>query len=138
VVADQLEHDAIRTAALDYIEGWYSGDPGRMRQSLHPELAKRIQRQGPGGRLAVENLDAETLVQLTAGGTGKTDPRKRSDAAILDVFGRAASVRVDAGAWVDFLHMIKTDEGWKIINVLWELRDDTPTPAQRTSPIKDL
>lgn len=129
MVAEQLEHDAIRMAALDYIEGWYSGDPARMRQSVHPELAKRIQRQGRGGRLAVENLDAETLVQLTAEGTGKTDPRKRSDAAILNVFRRAASVRVDAGAWVDFLHMIKTDEGWKIINVLWELRDDTPTPS---------
>jgi hypothetical protein len=58
-VADQLEHDAIRMAALDYIEGWYSGDPGRMRQSLHPQLAKRIQRQGREGRLAVENLDAK-------------------------------------------------------------------------------
>jgi hypothetical protein len=38
-------------------------------------------------------------------------------------------VRVDAGAWVDFLHMIKTDEGWKIINVLWELRDHTLAPS---------
>lgn len=27
---------AIRTAALDYIEGWYDGDAARMERSLHP------------------------------------------------------------------------------------------------------
>ena len=42
-VAD-LEGDkvAIREAVLDYIEGWYSGDPARMERALHPDLAKRI------------------------------------------------------------------------------------------------
>ena len=32
---------AIRAAALDYIEGWYTGDGARMRRALHPQLAKR-------------------------------------------------------------------------------------------------
>jgi hypothetical protein len=42
---------------------------------------------------------------------------------VLDVFGRAASVRVDATGWVDYLHLIQTATGWKIINVLWERRE---------------
>ena len=29
---------AIRATALDYIEGWYTGDPVRMERALHPEL----------------------------------------------------------------------------------------------------
>jgi hypothetical protein len=28
--------------ALDYIEGWYTGDAARMERALHPDLAKRI------------------------------------------------------------------------------------------------
>jgi hypothetical protein len=32
---------AIRQAAVDYIEGWYTGDADRMERALHPDLAKR-------------------------------------------------------------------------------------------------
>jgi hypothetical protein len=30
-------------------------------------------------------------------------------------------VRIDAGAWVDFLQLAKWNGEWKIVNVLWEL-----------------
>jgi len=40
---------AIRQAALDYIEGWYGGDAGRMERALHPELVKRIIRADSTG-----------------------------------------------------------------------------------------
>src|SRR6185436_15891545 len=33
---------AIRQAALDYIEGWWEGNPERMARAVHPELVKRI------------------------------------------------------------------------------------------------
>ena len=29
----------VRQAALDYIEGWYTGDGTRMRRAVHPALA---------------------------------------------------------------------------------------------------
>jgi hypothetical protein len=41
---------------------------------------------------------------------------------ILDIFENAASVRVDASDWVDYLHLAKVNGRWVIINVLWELR----------------
>jgi Putative lumazine-binding len=31
----------IRTAALDYIDGWYAADGERMERALHPELASK-------------------------------------------------------------------------------------------------
>ena len=123
-VAEQQE--AIRRTALDYIDGWYSGDAERMRRSLHPELAKRIQRPDADGRLRVENMGADDLVGWTEKGTGTTDPVRGNDVRVLDVFGRAASVRVDAGRWVDYLHLVETEAGWQIVNVLWELR----TPSE--------
>jgi hypothetical protein len=33
---------AIRATAMDYMQGWYTGDTVRMGRALHPELAKRI------------------------------------------------------------------------------------------------
>jgi hypothetical protein len=114
---------AIRTAARDYIQGWYEGDAARMERSLHPDLAKRIVEGRPDGRSTVNHTTAASLVAQTASGGGRDTPieRRRGDVRILDVFGNAASVRVDAHGWVDFMHLGKVDGEWKIINVLWAL-----------------
>jgi hypothetical protein len=45
---------------------------------------------------------------------------------ILDIYGNAASVRVQAATWVDYLHVAKSNGRWVIVNVLWELE---PPPA---------
>lgn len=37
----QQDLAAITRAAMDYAEGWYTGDPDRMRRALHPDLIKR-------------------------------------------------------------------------------------------------
>jgi hypothetical protein len=44
---------------------------------------------------------------------------------ILDVFQKAASVRVDMSGWIDYLHLVKWQGRWVILNVLWEVRDKT-------------
>ena len=41
---------------------------------------------------------------------------------MLGVFGDAASVRVDADSWIDYLQMARVDGRWQIVNVLWALR----------------
>lgn len=116
---------AIRAAALDYIEGWYTGDAGRMERAVHPELAKRIVMRGPDGRAGpLRDMTAPELVESTRRGGGSRTPadRRRTDARILDIFADAASVRVDAGDWIDYMHLARFEEGWRIVNVLWERR----------------
>ena len=116
---------AIRSAAPDYIQGWYEGDAERMRRALHPDLAKRILVPGRGGEPArLEHMGAAELVDATRSGGGRRTPadRRRSDVRILDAFRQAASVRVDAADWVDYLHLVKSDGRWVIANVLWEMR----------------
>lgn len=113
----------IRATALDYIEGWYTGDAERMTRALHPDLAKRIVVSRDGAsRLGQQG--AEQLINGTrAGGGRNTAPeRRRTEVRILDIFQNVASVRIDAGGWIDYLHVAKFDGRWVIVNVLWEMR----------------
>ncbi len=116
---------AIKQTALDYIEGWYGGNPERMERSLHPELAKRIVRTDPKtGQSQLGQMSAMTLVQRTKAGGGTKTPKdqQQKDVVILDVFENAASVRVTASEWVDYLQVAKSNGRWVIVNVLWELK----------------
>ena len=113
----------IRSAALDYIDGWYQADGPRMEQALHPELAKRNVTTDPvTGRSRLIQMSAMTLVQNTrrGGGSSIPAPERRNEVRILDIFGGAASVRVTAATWIDYLHLAKVNGRWVIINVLWE------------------
>ena len=115
----------IRATALDYIDGWWAGDGQRMSSSLHPELVKRIRGvDATGSREWIDNQGASRLVQGTARGGGKETPagNRRSEVRILDIFQNTASVRVDAGGWIYYMHMVKWGGRWVIINVLWETR----------------
>lgn len=68
-------------------------------------------------------MSAMTLVQYTRAGGGKNTPKdkQQKDVTILDVFENAASVKVVASDWVDYLQMAKFNGRWVIVNVLWEL-----------------
>ena len=120
----------IRQTALDYIEGWYEGNAERMERALHPELAKRIVNTNPQyNRSRLDQMSAMTLVQGTRRGGGKDTPKEKQqkDVTILDIYQNAASVKVVASDWVDYLHVAKFNGRWVIVNVLWELK---PAPAK--------
>jgi hypothetical protein len=115
---------AIRATALDYIQGWYTADGARMERALHPELAKRLVRSDTLGNYRLDQQSAMTLVQGTRNGGGTQTPQadRRDDVRILDIFRNAASVRIDASYWVDYLQLAKWKGRWVIVNVLWELK----------------
>jgi Putative lumazine-binding len=119
---------AIRQTALDYIEGWYEGNAERMERALHPELAKRIVRTNPQNKQSrLDQMSSMSLVQGTRRGRDKNTPKERQqkDVTILDVYESAASVKIIASDWIDYLHMAKFNGQWVIVNVLWELKPDT-------------
>lgn len=115
---------AIKQTALDYIEGWYEGDAARMERSLHPDLAKRIVRTNDKGQSQLGQMSAMTLVQSVRSGFGKNTPKdkQQKDVTILDVYENAASVKLIAADWIDYLHIAKSNGRWVIVNVLWEMK----------------
>ena len=124
--------ESIKQTALDYIEGWYEGDAARMERALHPELAKRIVRADQQGRSNFGHMGAMRLVQLTRVGDGKSiaKEKQQKDVTVLDVFGNAASAKIIAADWIDYLHLAKWNGRWVIVNVLWEMKPAPAAPAK--------
>lgn len=119
-----VDSAAIRATALDYIEGWWTGNAERMERALHSHLAKRMVFTDSSGRSRLNDMTALELVQNVRAGGGTRTPKadQRMDVTILDLFRNAAIVKIDAGAWIDYLQEAKFNGRWVIINVLWELR----------------
>jgi putative lumazine-binding protein len=117
------DSSGIRQAALDYIEGYYDGDGTRMERALHPELAKRIVRTNEQGRSQLGQMSAMSLVLGTRAGGGRDTPaaERHKDVTIFDIYQNAASAKIYASGWVDYLHLAKWNGRWVIVNVLWEL-----------------
>lgn len=120
----ETDKAAIKQTALDYIEGWYEGNAERMERALHPELAKRIVHTNPEGKSRLDQMSAMSLVLGARRGFGKQTPKEnqQKDVTILDVYENAASVKIVASDWIDYLHMARSNGRWVIVNVLWELK----------------
>jgi hypothetical protein len=118
---------AIKRAALDYIESQHRPNPKQMEQALHPRLVKRtFWKDRATGKDYVRETSAESMILLAESYNKKGDkfpatPRK--DLKFLDVSDRTASLKLLADEWVDYMHLVKLNGSWKIINVLWHYND---------------
>lgn len=121
--------DAIIAAVTDYAEGWYTGDPERLRRCLHPELVKRWLKRDPDGREFLEPVTAEGLAlastdrrinmpaYLEERGLSYHPDSLRIDVDEID--GGIASVRCRSMHYLDFVHLARTRDGWKLVHALW-------------------
>lgn len=115
------EEVAISRAALDYVEGWYQGDAERMDRALHPDFVKRAPLTLPTGKEVLKGASKQTMVEMTRAGGGTNSPyaKQKCEVTVFDVHEKLASAKVVSGDYVDYLHLLKTDGAWKIVNVLW-------------------
>lgn len=79
---NSTDADAIKQAALDYIEGWYEGNAERMERALHPELAKRMVRT-ENGKSALQQMSALTLIHRTRQAVGKKTPPEQRQKEVI-------------------------------------------------------
>ena len=105
---------AVVNAVLDYFEGWFDGDVARMERALHPNLVKRR----AGEELGITTK--ERMLELTAAGEGAQDGLdRRLDIEVEDVHDGIASVTVRSAVYHEYIHLVRTPDGWKIANALW-------------------
>jgi len=121
---DSLE---IKQAALDYIESQHKPNPKQMDSALHPRMVKRtFWKDKATGKDYVRETTTESMVLLAesynkAGDKFPSSPKK--NVILLDVSERTASVKLIADEWIDYMHIVKLNGVWKIINVLWQFND---------------
>ena len=108
---------AITATILDYCEGWWTGNAMRMKRAVHPDLAKRaLMADG-------DSLDQDTAVSMIDA-TGRGIGTKRAGDTIVelvfqDLDNTMAAVKVRTGVYLEYLHLVRLRDGWKILNVLW-------------------
>jgi len=131
--AADLEKDkaAIVEAALDYADGYYTGSGDRMARAVSPMLTKRGLVSRPGVDPFLVQMNAEMLIDAARSGRGKIEPEKRNLAPkVLDISGDIASAQVFTSGFNDYLHLVKRDGEWRLVNVLWHPpAKDAPGPA---------
>lgn len=129
IVFGQTKQDslAIKQAALDYIESQHKPNPNQMERALHPRMVKRtFWKDKATGKDYVRETTTESMVLLAEsynrnGDKFPSSPKK--EVLLLDVSERTASIKLIADEWIDYMHIVKINGSWKIINVLWQYKD---------------
>ena len=123
IIDKEKDRNAVEKAALDYIEGWYEGNVERMEGCLHPDLQKReIRILSQTGRSQFGLHTASTLREGTRLGFGKQIPIEERNIRItvFEIFKNIASVKATSKLSTEYLHIVKYNGEWKVLNVLWE------------------
>jgi hypothetical protein len=88
-----------------------------MERALHPELAKR----GivPDG--GIDTDTARTMIDATAAGIGRSrDVADRDIRVRVDhVHGDIATATITSAVYVDYVHLVRDEGRWRIVNALW-------------------
>jgi hypothetical protein len=111
---------AVVSTVLDYFEGWFEGDAARMERALHPDLAKRA--LATDGR-TLDETTADWMIEATGRGVGRErgSGDRRIEVEVEDIHGAIANATVRSSVYREYVQLVQTPEGWKIVNALWGL-----------------
>ena len=116
------DREAVRLAALDYVEGVYNVEPERIERSVHPNLVKRgFYKDAAAGPYIESPMTYEQLVKLA----GNWNKEKKRDISIkqvdvLDVLDQTAVAKVTANWGIDYMLLAKFEGRWKITQIVWQ------------------
>ncbi|MFS4448518.1 nuclear transport factor 2 family protein [Maribacter sp. 2307UL18-2] len=117
----------IKQVALDYIESQHNVKPEQFEGAAHPRMVKRTfwTNKKTGKEYLRETFtDAMILLAETYNlDKDKFPENPKKEVIILDVFDKVASVKLIADDWIDYMHIVKLNGKWQLVNVLWQFND---------------
>ena len=118
------DREAVEAAVRDYVEGIYEVQPERIERSVHPAMVKRGSWR-PEGSTEYRTASVMTFEQLVElAGSWNVDDQQGADLTyeieVQDVLDITASAKLSAKWGIDYFHLMKLDDEWKIIHVLWQ------------------
>lgn len=123
--AQSADEAGIRAACLDYIEAFYKADTTLAYRSVHSKLQKRgfaYSRQNKAYSRQLE-MPFPALVDLARKWNADGQSANASSVKtvkILDIEDKTASAKVTAVWGIDYIHLVKEDGKWWVMNVLWQ------------------
>ncbi len=126
-VATQIDSLEIKRISLGYLEALQALKPDLMNEVLNDSLNKIT--MGYNRDLEKEVAMATTKEQMIdfARDWNKSNmhfpPKPNNQVRILDIYNRIATVKLVSDNWVEYLHLIKLDGEWTIVNLLWQHKD---------------
>ena len=121
----QQEMKKVTQAAYDYIDTFYKADTSLAYKSVHKNLRKVGWWFDKKKDAYSDNSEMtfDSLIGLANRWNAKGD-RANSESIrevkVLEVSDKIAVAKVTAVWSIDYLNMVKTDEGWKSINIVWQ------------------
>ncbi len=126
------EHEAVRRAVLDYVEGFYEGDTLKLSRSIRPEVYKfgyYLPRDSAatGGYVGEQMQWPEfhayaNRIRASNRSAPATAPK---EITIFEILDQTASAKLVAFWGVDYLLLARHGGRWMITHVLWQ------TPPRR-------
>ena len=112
---------AVEAVALDYVDGAFSGDAGRVARVTHTELnSVQLRQHAETGRQFLYKRGSGNLIESTRAGMDQWPEAERNiQVEIYDVSHDLAQVKVTSVATIKYLQVAKVDGVWKIVNTLW-------------------
>jgi len=115
------DREAVVATVRDYWEGWFDGDAGRMERALHPALTKTGVVEDASGWRTTDPMTASDMVGWTGDGEGIAEKPAdfAYDVVVCDLYHHIATVAVHSAIYREYLHLVKTPQGWRILNALY-------------------
>ena len=122
---DPREEDRIlvNRAALDYVEAFTEGKPEPLDRSVDKKLDKLGFYRAPDAtEYTLMTMSLAQAKELAAGlkASGQVPDGATHKIAILDLMDKTAAVKVEAFWGIDYMHLIKERDAWKIRQVVWQ------------------
>jgi hypothetical protein len=118
------EREAIERAVKDYVEALHQVKPELVERSVHPALEK-MGLYRPDDSKEYRLPGVMTYEQLRAlAGSWNADGAQGADLTyeveVLDALDVTASAKLSAKWGVDYMHLVKSEGRWKILQILWQ------------------
>jgi len=121
--ASEGDREAVRRAALDYVEGFYEGDTAKLVRAFRPEMYKYGFWRDSTGRYAGERMtfaEAVEYARKVKARNRAVDPKWPKQVDIFEVQDQTAAAKVTAWWGTDYLLLGKYDGAWQIAHVMWQ------------------
>lgn len=119
----------VEQVVRDYCTGFYDINGDKVQNTCHPILSKRCVEHANRGDADFDFLSAITFEEIKI--LGETfnkvhgfDPEtSRCQIEIYEIRENIAAVKLTGSIWFDYIHLLRINNEWKIVNIMYETLD---------------